>query len=173
MKILVKVKGGPGSGNRNHAGIPGHQGGSAPASWPKTSVDWRKLTNDNAPPLTDRMYRWANLQEIQDLFLNRRTRSLDVSEDPEFYFAPAKKLIEDNFLTRTYGRFILDSAKLAESGWKRDSGLFGEMAWRSMVSDVDTVKAYKDAIIGFELQDNPKQFPIEDMQDWLNFRIGR
>lgn len=47
------------------------------------------------------------------------------------------------------------------------------MAWRSMVSDVDTVKAYKDAIIGFELQDNPKQFPIEDMQDWLNFRIGR
>lgn len=31
MKILLKSKGGPGSGNHNHAGIPGHQGGSAPA----------------------------------------------------------------------------------------------------------------------------------------------
>lgn len=30
MKILVKIKGGSGSGNFNHAGIPGHQGGSAP-----------------------------------------------------------------------------------------------------------------------------------------------
>ena len=29
MKILVKVKGGPRSGNYNHAGIPGHQGLSA------------------------------------------------------------------------------------------------------------------------------------------------
>jgi len=31
MKILVKVKGGPHSGNFDHAGIPGHQGGSAPS----------------------------------------------------------------------------------------------------------------------------------------------
>lgn len=29
MKIIVKVKGGLGSGNFDHAGIPGHQGGSA------------------------------------------------------------------------------------------------------------------------------------------------
>ena len=28
----VRLKGGPGSGNIGHAGIPGHQGGSAPAS---------------------------------------------------------------------------------------------------------------------------------------------
>ena len=32
MKILVKVKGGPGSGNYGHGGIPGHQGGSTPNS---------------------------------------------------------------------------------------------------------------------------------------------
>ena len=31
MKILVKVKGGPGSGNFDHAGIPGSVGGSAPS----------------------------------------------------------------------------------------------------------------------------------------------
>lgn len=32
MKIIIKSKGGPGSGNFNHKGIPGHQGGSAPTS---------------------------------------------------------------------------------------------------------------------------------------------
>ena len=31
MKVIIKVKGGPGSGNFDHAGIPGHRGGSAPA----------------------------------------------------------------------------------------------------------------------------------------------
>jgi len=30
LKIIVKTKGGPHSGNFDHAGIPGHQGGSAP-----------------------------------------------------------------------------------------------------------------------------------------------
>ena len=30
MKILIKVKGSAYSGNYGHAGIPGHQGGSAP-----------------------------------------------------------------------------------------------------------------------------------------------
>ena len=33
MKILVKVKGGPHSGNYGHAGIPGSVGGSAPTSY--------------------------------------------------------------------------------------------------------------------------------------------
>ena len=32
MKIIIKVKGGPGSGNYGHAGIPGSVGGSAPTS---------------------------------------------------------------------------------------------------------------------------------------------
>jgi len=36
MKILVKVKGGPGSGNYDHAGIPGSVGGSAPSGTVET-----------------------------------------------------------------------------------------------------------------------------------------
>jgi hypothetical protein len=32
MKVILRFKGGPGSGNEGHAGIPGHQGGSLPKS---------------------------------------------------------------------------------------------------------------------------------------------
>ena len=38
----VIIKGGPGSGNHGHAGIPGHQGGSQPQA-----ID--KLAGDNEP----------------------------------------------------------------------------------------------------------------------------
>jgi len=34
MKIIVRIKGSPSSGNYGHAGIPGHQGGSAPGGSP-------------------------------------------------------------------------------------------------------------------------------------------
>jgi len=38
LKIIVKTKGGPHSGNFDHAGIPGHQGGSAPTTLRQTPI---------------------------------------------------------------------------------------------------------------------------------------
>ena len=37
--LSAMIKGGPGSGNHGHAGIPGHQGGSKPTGSPDSSSD--------------------------------------------------------------------------------------------------------------------------------------
>lgn len=38
-KIIIHLKGGPTSGNFNHAGIPGHQGGSAPSGTGGSTIE--------------------------------------------------------------------------------------------------------------------------------------
>lgn len=181
MKIILRRKGGPGSGNFNHKGRPGLQGGSAPKSssytYARNSAEWREKAATNAPaPST--LYRWANLLEIHDAARGDRNRSLDVSEDPDFYFAPPKSLTSDSFVQRTYGRFILDGNVLQAAGYRRDAGLFGEMAWRHMSkysteTEQQLLKTYLSAIKGFEVLLNPAQLSIEELHDWMRYRLGR
>jgi len=197
--IKIRRKGGPGSGNWGHSGRPGMVGGSQPSkgsahSWgaitkptrkytyAKNREEWVKKAEANEPAPNE-VYRWANLREIHNLFMGKRLQSLDTSEDPEFYFAP-RTTVPDNFLDRTYGRFVLDGKKLQEAGYQRDKGLFGEMAWRHKTKHPGDYRAqdleekglteiFLDSIQSFQIISNPKKYPLDDMQDWLDYRLGR
>jgi len=158
-------------------GGPGAGGGGATGGFqlyakPESRDEWIEKANTNAPP-PDEMYRWGNLMELHDLSNGKRTRSLDITEDEDFYFAP-HSIVRDSFVTKTYGRFVLDGEKLSNAGWKRDPGLFAERAWRQYgANDANVVKSYVNAIKRFEVYANPKKYPLSDLQSWMDFRFGK
>jgi hypothetical protein len=170
------AKGGAGSGNFDHAGRPGQIGGSAPS----------RLARGDATEL----YRWGNLAEVVALDEARsgrivRPSSLDVTDRPEWYFPPPRVLPPSarSWVNHTYGRYILDRAALAESGWGKDPNLRTEGAWRwkpgnlggswREYDDAFVNNAYKSAIRGFEVTTLPEGGSLEQVHDILKYRLGR
>ena len=165
--------GGPGQGGGSSGG------GGTTYSQAANRAEWEALVEANAPAPAE-VYRWANPQEIHDMFLGKRTRSLDISEDPDFYFAPTSVLDSDSFVEHTYGRFVLDGPALQDAGWTRRSGFFGEQMWAYKPStdwrtrtDADVITPYVKALQRYELISNPGKIPITELQNWLDYRMGR
>jgi hypothetical protein len=74
---LVKLKGGEGSGHFNHAGIPGHQGGSLPsAKMPTLYSEWKdSLPDDVKSYLPDNSDEVTNRTFVERLEANKKLRT--------------------------------------------------------------------------------------------------
>lgn len=125
------------------------------------------------------LYRWANLQEIIETSRHKRVNSLDVTEKPDWYFAPHKVLTNPTPVETVYGRFILDREILINGGWSKDPHLTVEGAWRwkstniGDLSDSQLAFIYNSSIIGFEIVDLPDTLSAAQVSEILEYRLKR
>lgn len=153
---------------------------NAQNDWGFTSGKSRSIAKGDNTEL----YRWSNLIDVIDASRGKRTRSLDVTDKPDWYFAPTSVLTESaTTVEKVYGRFILDRAALKRAGWTKDKTLLAEGAWRHIpgsigrtwqdFSDKDIADAYLGAIRGFEIVQLPNNITRQEIADILGYRIGR
>jgi len=129
------------------------------------------------------LYRWGNLTDVHSSFLGKRTRSLDTTDRPEWYFAPPSMLKSDSWTERTYGRYLLDRATLAKAGWSKDPRLKTEGAWRwkpgnlgkgwQDVDDKFVGNSFLSSIKGYEVVSLPRGVSAGQLGDWFKYRTGR
>jgi len=129
------------------------------------------------------LYRWGNLTDVHSSFLGKRTRSLDMTDRPEWYFAPPSMLKSDSWVETVYGRYLLDRPTLAKAGWSKDPHLKVEGAWRwkpgnlgkgwQDIDDKFVGNSFLSSIKGYEVVSLPKGIKTEMLGDWFTYRTGR